>query len=81
MLYILLKKCINNEGESLSRCIISRDYFISVLLIIYFSNITLLTKVHLVKAMVFIGGMYGCESWTIEKTEHQRIDAFELWCG
>ena len=43
-------------------------------------DITLLTKVHLVKAMVFLGVMYGCESWTITKAEHQRIDAFELWC-
>ena len=39
-----------------------------------------LTKVHLVKAMVFPVVMYGCESWTIKKAEHQRIDAFELWC-
>ena len=38
------------------------------------------TKVHLVKAMVFLAVMYGCESWTIKKAEHQRIDAFELWC-
>ena len=37
-------------------------------------------KVHLVKAMVFPVVMYGCESWTIKKVEHQRIDAFELWC-
>ena len=43
-------------------------------------NITLLTKVHLVKAMVFPVVVYGCESWTIKKAEHQRIDAFELWC-
>ena len=43
-------------------------------------DITLSTKVHLVKAMVFPVVMYGCESWTIKKTEHQRIDAFELWC-
>ena len=43
-------------------------------------NITLPTKVHLVKAMVFPVGMYGCESWTVKKAEHQRIDAFELWC-
>ena len=41
---------------------------------------TLPTKVHIVKAMVFPGVMYGCESWTIKKAEHQRIDAFELWC-
>ena len=43
-------------------------------------DVTLLTKVRLVKAMVFPVVMYGCESWTIRKAEHQRIDAFELWC-
>ena len=43
-------------------------------------DITLLTKVHLVKAMVFPIVMYGCKSWTIKKAEHRRIDAFELWC-
>ena len=43
-------------------------------------DITLPTMVHLVKAMVFPGVMYGCESWTIKKVEHRRIDAFELWC-
>ena len=43
-------------------------------------NITLPTKVRLVKPMVFPVVMYGCESWTVKKTEHQRIDAFELWC-
>ena len=43
-------------------------------------DITLPTEVHLVKAMVFPVVMYGCESWTIKKAEHQRIDAFEVWC-
>ena len=43
-------------------------------------DITLSTKVHLVKAMVFPVVMYGCESWTTKKSEHRRIDAFELWC-
>ena len=43
-------------------------------------GITLLTKVHLVKAMAFLVVMYGCESWTIKKAECRRIDAFELWC-
>ena len=43
-------------------------------------DITLPTKVHLVKAMVFLVVMYGCESWTVEKADHRRIDAFELWC-
>ena len=43
-------------------------------------DISLPTKVHLVKAMVFPVVMYGCESWTVKKAEHRRIDAFELWC-
>ena len=43
-------------------------------------DVTLSTKVHLVKAMVFPVVMYGCEGWTVKKAERQRIDAFELWC-
>ena len=43
-------------------------------------DITLPTKVHLVKAKIFPVVMYGCDSWTIKKAEHRRIDAFELWC-
>ena len=43
-------------------------------------DITLPTKVRLIKAMIFPVDMYGCDSWTIKKAEHQRIDAFELWC-
>ena len=43
-------------------------------------DITLTTKVHIIKAMVFPVVMYECESWTIKKAEHRRIDAFELWC-
>ena len=43
-------------------------------------DITLSTKVHIVKALIFPGVTYGCESWTIKKAEHQRIDVFELWC-
>ena len=43
-------------------------------------DITLPTKVHLVNAIVFAVVMYGCESWTVKKAEHRRIDAFELWC-
>ena len=43
-------------------------------------DITLPTKIHLVKAMVFPVVMYGCECWIVKKAEHQRIDAFELWC-
>ena len=49
-------------------------------LILKSRDITLSTKVHLVKAMVFPVVMYGCESWIIKKAEHRRIDAFELWC-
>ena len=48
--------------------------------IIGVKDIALSTKVHLVKAMVFPVVMYGCESWTIKKSEHKRTDAFELWC-
>ena len=43
-------------------------------------DITLPTEVHLIKGMAFLVVMYGCESWTIKKAEHQRIDPFELWC-
>ena len=43
-------------------------------------DITLPTKVNLVKAMIFLVVMHGCESWTVKKAEHRRIDAFELWC-
>ena len=43
-------------------------------------DITLLIEVHIVKAMVIPVVMYGCESWTIKKAEHQKVDAFELWC-
>ena len=44
------------------------------------TNFTLPTQVRLVKPMVFLVVMYGCESWTVKKAEHRRIDAFELWC-
>ena len=54
--------------------------FIAALFTIKKRDTTLLTKVHLAKAMVFPVVMCGCESWTIKKAEHQRIDAFELWC-
>ena len=55
-------------------------FFINLDSILKSRDITLLTKVHLVKAMVFPVVMYRCESWSIKKAEHQRIDAFELWC-
>ena len=47
--------------------------------VLKYRDITLLTKVHIVKAMVFLVVMYGCERWTIKKAEHRRIDAFQLW--
>ena len=51
-----------------------------VITILKSRDITLPTKVHLVKAMVFPAVMYGCESWTVQKAEHRKSDAFELWC-
>ena len=55
-------------------------FCLSVTYILKSGNFTLPTKVHLIKALVFPVVMYGCESWTIKKAEHQRIDVFELWC-
>ena len=60
------------------RLLLGRKAMINLDSILESSGITLPTKVHLVKAMVFPVAMYGCESWTIKKAEHQRIDAFEL---
>ena len=65
---IKLKDAYSLEGKNLDSILKSRE-------------ITLPTKVRLVKAMVFPVVMYGCESWTVKKAEHQRIDAFELWFG
>ena len=65
----------------IKRCLLlGRKIMTSLDSILKSRDITLLTKVHLVKAMVFPVVMYGCESWTIKKAEHRRIDAFELWC-
>ena len=60
--------------------LLGRKVMINLDSILKSRNITLPTKVHLVKSMVFPVVMYGCESWTIKKAEHRRIDAFELWC-
>ena len=63
------------------RCLLlERKYMTNLDSILKSRDIALLTKVHLVKAMVFPVVMYGCESWTIKKVEHWRTDAFELWC-
>ena len=61
------------------RLLLGRKVMINLDSILKSRDITLPTKVHLVKAMVFPVVMYGCESWTISKAEHRRIDAFELW--
>ena len=63
------------------RLLLGRKVMINLESILKNRDITLPTKVHLVKATVFPVVMYGCESWTIKKAECQRIDAFELWSG
>ena len=60
--------------------LLERKVMINLDSILKSRDITLPTKVHLVKAMVFPVVLYGCESWTVKKAEHQGIDAFELWC-
>ena len=60
--------------------LLGRKVMINLESIVKSRDITLLTKVHIVKGMIFPVVMYGCESWTIKKAECQRIDAFELWC-
>ena len=62
------------------RLLLGRKAVINLASVLKSSDITLPTKVHLVKAMVFLVVMYGCESWTRKKAEHQRIDASQLWC-
>ena len=68
-------------SQEIKRCLLfGRKVMTNLDSIFKSRDITLLTKVCLVKAMVFPVVMYGCESWTVKKAEHQRIDAFELWC-
>ena len=72
---------VSDCSHEIGRCLLlGRKAMTNLESILKTRNITLLTKVHIVKAMVFPVVMYGCESWTIKKTEHQKIDAFELWC-
>ena len=66
--------------ESKRRLLLGRKVISNLDSIFKSSNITLPTKVHLVKAMVFPVIMYACESWVVKKAERRRIDAFELWC-
>ena len=68
-------------SHGIKRCLLLGRKFMTNLNSIFKSRgITLLTKIHLVKAMVFPVVMYGCETWTIKKGEHGSIDVFELWC-
>ena len=66
--------------EITRRLLLGRKVMTNLDRILIGRDITLSTKVRLVKAMVFPVVMYGCESWTIKKAEHQRIEAFQLWC-
>ena len=68
-------------SHEIKRCLLlGRKVMTNLDSILKSRDITLSTKVRLVKATVFPVVMYGCESWTVKKAEHQRIDAFELWC-
>ena len=71
----------DNCSHEIKRCLLlGRKVMTNLDSILKSRDITLPTNVHLVKAMVFPVVMYGCESWTVKKTECQRIDTFELWC-
>ena len=82
--FILGGSKITEDGEyshEIKRCLLlGRNVMTNLDSILKSRDITLPTKVHLVKAMVFPVVMYGCESWTIKKADQGRIDAFELWC-
>ena len=82
--FIFMASKITADGDcshKIKRCLLlGRKVLINLYNILKSRNLTLPTKVHLVKAMVFPVVMYGCESWTIKKAECQRIDTFELWC-
>ena len=82
--FIFLGSKITADGDcspEIERCLLlGRKVITSLDTILKSRGITLPTKVHLVKSIVFPVVIYGCKSWTIKKAEHQRIDAFELWC-
>ena len=82
--FIFLGSKITADGdcshEIKRRLLLGRKIMTNLNSILKIRDITLPAKVHLVKAMGFPVVMYGCESWTVKKAEHQRIDAFELWC-
>ena len=82
--FVFLGSQITADGdcshEIKRRLLLGRKVMTNLDSILKSRDMTLPTKVCLIKAMVFPAVMYGCESWTINKAEHQRIDAFELWC-
>ena len=82
--FVSLGSKITADGDcnhEIKRCLLlGRKTMTNLDSILKSRDITLPTKVRLVKAMVFPVVMYGCESWTVKKAEHQRIDDFELWC-
>ena len=82
--FIFLGSKITADGScshEIKRCLLlGRKAVTNLDSVLKSRDITLSTKVHLVKAMILQVVINGCESWTIKKTEHQRIDAFELWC-
>ena len=82
--FIFLSSKVTADGDcshEIKRCfLLGREVMTNLDSILKSRDITLSTKVHLVKAMAFPVVMYGWESWTIKKAEHRRIDAFELWC-
>ena len=82
--FIFLGSNITGDGDcshEIERCLLlRRKAMTNINSILKSRNITLPTRVHLVKAMVFPVGIYRCESWTVKKAESRRIDAFELWC-
>ena len=82
--FIILGSQITVDGDcshEIKRCLLLGRKFVTNLdSILKSRDITLPTKVHLVKAMVFPVVMYGCETWTVKKAECRKIDAFELWC-
>ena len=82
--FIFLGSKITVDGDcslEIERCLLlGRKTMTNLNSVLKSRDITFLTKVHVVKAMVFPVVKYGCDSWTIKKAEHQRIDAFKLWC-
>ena len=81
--FIFLGSKNSTDGDcshEIKRCLLLGRTAVTNLDSVLKSNNTLPIKVHIVKVMVFSVVMYGCESWTIKKAEHQRTDAFELWC-